>query len=227
MYLVKLIQSLSGLTFASFSTLHLAGHLLTNFSFTLGNQALFANREIFQHPIVELGVIGGSLILHTLSSAYLFSRRSPQKESNIEVVRTKQLEIKLHRSSGYILAAAMFAHISATRLIPLRVLDDASVMDLTFITHSFQNSIMYPYYFILGSAGMYHTCYGIVQSLNLLGISSFQVKPGQWLLYSKVCAAIMVSTVLALSGSYENVSIPLREVFERVDFMKFVINIFQ
>jgi hypothetical protein len=80
---------------------------------------------------------------------------------------------------------------------------------------------------MLGTAGLYHTCYGIVQSLNLLGISTIQVKPGQWIFYFKVFATIMLSTVLALAGWFENVPIPLKGIFEKVDLIQYVINIFQ
>jgi succinate dehydrogenase/fumarate reductase cytochrome b subunit len=216
MPLLKILQAISGLTFASFSTVHLGGHLLSNFSFRWSDQALFANRELFRSPIVELGLIGSSLVIHVFTSAWLFFIRPTQRESSIAIVRQRQQEIQLHRYSGYILAGLMCTHITYTRILPFVVLDDPEVLDLTFVTHSFSSLIMYPYYIILGTTGMYHTLYGLVQSIQVLKLSRFQLKPGRWLFWSKVFTGVIISTVLALSGLYERVPLPLHDIYEKL-----------
>jgi membrane protein CcdC involved in cytochrome C biogenesis len=105
----------------------------------------------------------------------------------------------------------------------LIALDDPSILNLSFVTESFGLKIMYPYYILLGTAGLYHTCYGIIQSLHVLKISRFQLKPGSWIFWSKVFTGVMISTILALAGFYEYIPSDMHDVNVQVSRVPFAL----
>jgi hypothetical protein len=215
---IKTVQAVSGLCFSLFSTLHVGGHFLANFSFPLANAALFGNRELFHNPYFELGIIGGSLIVHSISSYLLVWNRKPTMSASatLPILRLQQQEKSIHRYSGYVLSLLMFVHVSFTRLFPLYFLEDADIVDLTLVTESFHQKIMYGYYIILGSAGLYHTFYGIVQSLNHLNLLRYKPKAGTWTKLGVGFVLIMIPTTLALAGFFEEIPIPLQHEYDHI-----------
>ena len=75
------------------------GHMLTTYSFDLADQALFANREVFQNQPYELTMIFGSLIVHGATSWLIVYKRgalSPLPN------RLTTAHAQLHRWSGYV-----------------------------------------------------------------------------------------------------------------------------
>ncbi|KAJ3280834.1 hypothetical protein HK104_000380 [Borealophlyctis nickersoniae] len=231
------LQSISGLSIATFSILHLFGHSLANVSFNLSDSAMYAFREYYQTPGVELVVVGGAVVVHVASSVgRIVVRRvragemrklggvgkKEEAASAATVVPVTQSaavkELGLHRKAGYVLAGLIGVHAYATRINPLIVLPDPSIVDLTLATESM---IRYPgtfhiYYTILGAAGVYHTLYGIQQALLNLGVlrPSQRFKPGRWTKVSYVTLALMASTALAVGGAYETIPMPLAAKWE-------------
>ncbi|KAI8825895.1 uncharacterized protein EV422DRAFT_514602 [Fimicolochytrium jonesii] len=234
------VQQVSGLAFSSFSALHLGGHLLASFSFSLADTALFASRVFYQNPVVEPLVVGASLVVHIGSSLArvvirtrnikkLNSRLEKDKLENSaekmertnaaeEVVKkpaqtAAQRELQFHRLSGYVLTALVGVHVLATRITPLKVLPDTSIIDLTFVTHSLRADwtapLFYPYYIILGTAGIYHTAFGIQQALSSMKLMRKRVNPGTWTTALLVSAGIMTLAILGIAGIFEDVPIPL------------------
>ncbi|KAI9012768.1 hypothetical protein BC832DRAFT_618888 [Gaertneriomyces semiglobifer] len=227
-------QAVSGLAFSGFTLLHLAGHASSILSFSLADTALYAFREIYQDPIVEPLLIGGCLIAHITASAgrvaLRFVRKNARAQKSVKDDDDRRgdrkpkdghspaftlalRELKLHRLSGYVVGVAILGHIYAARLVPLRVLPDPSIIDLTFITYGLQQSplLYFPYYTIFSTAALYHTLYGIPQALSFLGLWSpkRKFKPGRWTKVMMASAGLMIATVIALGGQFEDIAIPL------------------
>ncbi|KAJ3000275.1 hypothetical protein HDV02_006486 [Globomyces sp. JEL0801] len=99
-------------------------------------------------------------------------------------------------------------------------LPDASIVDLTMVTKTLVDLpiIFYPYYFLLGSTGIYHSCYGIVSALKTFDLfSSFtDIKTGNWSRFGIVIGLVMMSTVVALGGWYESIDIPMDYIYDQL-----------
>ncbi|KAH6565773.1 hypothetical protein BASA60_009780 [Batrachochytrium salamandrivorans] len=126
-----------------------------------------------------------------------------------------------HRYAGYTLALFMLGHVGATRLVPLLVLPDASIVDLTMVT---QTTVTYPglfhvYYFALGTAGLYHTLYGISAALGTFRIRIPRVAPKVWDRISLAMVMLMASTIMALAGFYEPIFIPRAQLWNDLPSM--------
>lgn len=214
---LKTIQAVSGLSFSLFSSLHIGGHLLTNFSYHLGETAVFANRTIFHNPYFEIGVIGGSLAMHVTSGYLRGYMRKPAKVHG-KMLETKLKELNIHRTSGYLLSLFMIGHIGATRIVPLLVLDDPSVIDLSYASYAMLQwkSLFFPYYIALLFTGIYHSCYGIISALHTFKIKPIQPKIGFWLYFAVGAAIAAASTVAALGGAFENIEFTDIRAFEKV-----------
>lgn len=219
-------QAVSGIMFGTFSTLHLGGHFLSNFSFRLADSALFATREVFRNPWVEYTFIGASLTLHIISSFVLAARRKTFKLqfAGSSVLDLKRREISLHRVTGYILSFLILIHITATRLLPLMYMEDPDIIDLSMVTHSMigKYGIMHAYYITLGAAGLYHSFYGANEAFGFLGLPKLKFKPGWWISFGYTMILFSISTVLALSGCYEEINIPLHQEYSRLETSTFL-----
>ncbi|KAJ3051909.1 hypothetical protein HK097_007077 [Rhizophlyctis rosea] len=224
------IQALTGLTFSTFSLIHLTGHSLATISFRLADSAIFANREYYQIPYWEPVLVGGVVIVHAAAGAVKAYRRRARKrvaaakrkgddegsgnEENGGVLKKTESEtvkgLRYHRWSGYVLGLFYGGHVYATRINPIRVLPDPSVVDLTYAAYTMHwLPVWFPaYYLALGTAGLYHTFFGIHQSLVHFKVIKPTTRPWTKILYG--CTAVMASTVAALCGVYETVPIPLK-----------------
>ncbi|KAJ3046027.1 hypothetical protein HDV00_003776 [Rhizophlyctis rosea] len=217
------IQCVSGLAFSSFTLLHLSGHALATIRFSLAETALYASREFYQAPWIEPLLIGGSVGVHAIVSIIKVARRKARQakikaakaeddEKRLQKTKSEAVKgLEYHRYSGYILTTFFLPHVYASRINPLRVLPDPYIMDLTYVTwtmHYLAPGVFHAYYLALGTAGLYHTLFGINQAVVHFRV----IKPTQrpWTKILGGCTAIMASTILAISGAYETISMPLR-----------------
>jgi len=223
------IQAGSGVVFSTFLSLHLTNTIVSNNGQLFYDEIQRIFRTFYQNPIIE-PVILGSLAVH-LSSCFLrFIRRNKNdkklnnklEEAKInnkpEIVQEIKDIIKLsepvpslkvHRLSGYTLSVFVGGHIVAARIIPLIFNDKA---DFTLMSFSLEHwpLLFYPYFFVLGSSGVYHMAHGLVQAKQVL-ISSkndwrkttestiFRVLVG-------ITAISVASGILAFGGKYFSVN---------------------
>lgn len=109
-YVASVLQAASGLAFSSFSLIHLGGHFLSPVSFSLSDTALFASRELYQTPSIEILILG-SLAVHGSASATRFMlRKSKISPSTF---------LNWHRMTGLIAGIFLLPHLIGTRLSPL------------------------------------------------------------------------------------------------------------
>lgn len=107
----SILQATSGLVFSSFSLIHLGGHFLSPFSFSLSDTALFATRELYQSPTVEPWLIGASLVIHVSASATRFILRKNKKSPSSF--------LNWHRMTGLITGIFLLPHMIGARLSPM------------------------------------------------------------------------------------------------------------
>ncbi|KAJ3020042.1 hypothetical protein HKX48_001400 [Thoreauomyces humboldtii] len=238
---LALVQQVSGLAFSSFTVLHLGGHLLSIVSFSWADSALFASRVFYQNPIVEPLVIGVSLLTHIGSSALRVAiryRRQANLKASRKTVPEKAeqadagasvaypatsltvKELRYHRLTGYLLSVFIGGHVLATRITPLKVFMDPTIVDLTFITQTLNGQVKwlyFPYFAAFGTAGIYHTAYGVQQVLGSLRVVRRRMKPGVWTGILVASSIAMTTALVAMSGAFEHIPIPLASKWKQLD----------
>ncbi|KAJ3182771.1 hypothetical protein HDU87_008110 [Geranomyces variabilis] len=131
-------------------------------------------------------------------------------------------ELRLHRYAGWLLTPLVVGHVFATRIAPLLILPDPSIVDLTQITYALNSPnglgwVYFAYFGVFGAAGLYHSAYGIQQALSALGLRGRRLKPGMWTRVAYACAAGMFMAVWAIGGGFEEVSVPLAAKWRELD----------
>ncbi|KAJ3160678.1 hypothetical protein HDU86_000437 [Geranomyces michiganensis] len=131
-------------------------------------------------------------------------------------------ELKLHRYAGRLLTPLIAGHVFATRIAPLLILPDPSIVDLTQITHALKSPngvgwVYFAYLTVFGAAGLYHSTYGIQQALGVLGIRARRVRPGMWTRVAYASLASFALAVWAIGSGFEEVSVPLAARWQEVD----------
>ncbi|KAJ3238451.1 hypothetical protein HDU81_007720 [Chytriomyces hyalinus] len=154
------VQSITGLGLFLFAGLHIGGHSIAPVSLRGANAALFAVREVVQHPVTEVVLFAGITAHLGLGMANMVSRRFRG--------------MSIFRATALILAVAVPVHMAATRILPSFVFSPSQQIDLSYVAHSmndFKNhpiisSLMYPYYVVLGSAGLIHGVLGVSRTFS-------------------------------------------------------------
>ena len=114
----------------------------------------------------------------------------------------------MYHCTNQILSGLVMVHVSATRILPLIILNDPSIIDLTIVTSSFQRSWIFPaYYTILMTTGMYHTLYGASLAFSLFGLKQTRFTATTWRSVFYLCFGVSVLTTMALAGVWEDVQI--------------------
>ncbi|KAJ3408270.1 hypothetical protein CcCBS67573_g03187 [Chytriomyces confervae] len=154
------VQSITGLGLFLFAGLHIGGHSIAPVSLRGANAALFAVREVVQHPVTEVVLFAGVTAHLGLGIANMVSRRFRG--------------MSVFRASALILAVTVPLHMVSSRIIPSFVLTPPQQIDLAHVAHSMNDfkhhpiisSLLYPYYVVLGSAGLIHGVLGISQTFR-------------------------------------------------------------
>lgn len=184
------IQAFSGLLFSVFALVHLSNTALAVLGPDLYDRFQGSVRGIYQRPLIELALLA-TLVVHIVAGVLRMRSRRGSKAS-------PPLRLRLHRYAAYYLAVFIFGHMAATRLPALLADAPPFFGGVSFSLH-FMPWWFYPYYGLLGIAGLYHLFYGIPAALAVLGIRAPQAirrGPGFWLPVG--AGAIMI--VLALLG---------------------------
>ncbi|KAL2919975.1 hypothetical protein HK105_200041 [Polyrhizophydium stewartii] len=229
------VQAGSGLTFATFAVLHLTGHSLAGVRYEYASSALYAFREYYHIPAVEVVVVGGAMVVHAASSAARVALRTADsrgrpapatparaaagpgsRETKAEQAARQRA---WHRLAGYTLGLFMVGHVTATRLVPLWYLPDPSVVDLTYASYPMTThpGFFHAYYLLLAFAGMYHTAYGISSALRTLHVRVPGVSLATWDRVTTAMAGLSAATVLALAGTFEALYIPRAKLWAQLE----------
>lgn len=170
----KTLQSLSGLYFGAFATLHLLNHS----SFLVGDNvgkvarhkvAMDALRRVYQHPLAE-GILALSVTIHGFIAIREYQRRNfpegSEKDDNKTWAqflgnRKKLLSSQnLHRLTGWVLMLQVPVHVFSTRIDQyLHGLTDGDVQAVVMAVRALPTAML-PYLVVLGSFGAYHLISG-------------------------------------------------------------------
>ncbi|KAI8829936.1 hypothetical protein BJ741DRAFT_621191 [Chytriomyces cf. hyalinus JEL632] len=227
------VQSITGLGLFLFAGLHIGGHSIAPISLRGANAALFAVREVVQHPVTEVVLFAGVTAHLGLGIANMVSRRfrgmsvfrynpptSVPLASNDSLCFAYMTPHVLCRATALILAVTVPLHMVSSRILPSFVFTPPQQIDLAHVAHSmndFKNhpivsSLLYPYYVVLGSAGLIHGVLGISQTFRNIKKPEHTWSSKQMLLtslkwveknkgkFSVAAVGWMALTMLAING---------------------------
>lgn len=202
------VQAASGLLFSLFACVHLINTAVAVVGPSLYDRYQAAARGVYQWPPLEVALIA-ALTVHIVTGVLRMRARRGSKAK-------PPLRLRLHRYAAYYLAIFIFGHIAATRL-PALIADAPPFFGGVSFSVHFMPWFFYPYYALLGIAGLYHTFYGIPVALGVLGISApraLRRGPGLWIPVS-LGAAIIVTAMLGFGGVLYEIHDPFDNDFAR------------
>lgn len=208
-----LAQAVSGLLFAVFASLHLVNVMVSSLGPGTYNGFQRAVRPFYQNPVVELAVIAIPLLVHIACGVIQARRRRRRGGSR----RAPGLRLRLHRYSGYFLAVVVFGHIAATRGIMLVFGVPPEFGGVAFAM-AWMPGVFYPYYILLGLCGLYHTIYGSVIALRLLGlrVPAGALKGPRFWVPLTLAASIVLAGILSFAGWLYPIADPSDNDYARV-----------
>jgi succinate dehydrogenase/fumarate reductase cytochrome b subunit len=202
-------QAVSGLLFSLFVVIHLANTALAVLGADLYDGFQSTARGIYQWPLLELALLS-ALLVHVVSGILrMHARRG--------TTARPPLRLRLHRYSAYYLALFVFGHAAATRLPALLADAPPFFAGVSFSMH-LAPWLFYPYYGLLGIAGLYHAFYGIPAALGVLGVRAPRVLrrgAGFWAPVG-LGAALILTALLGFGGLLYEIEDPFHNDFARV-----------
>jgi succinate dehydrogenase/fumarate reductase cytochrome b subunit len=202
------IQAVSGLLFSLFALVHLSNTALAVLGPELYDGFQASVRRVYQWPLFEVALVT-ALVVHITSGVLRMRGRRGSKAK-------PPLRLRLHRYAAYYLALFVFGHMAATRLPALLADAPPFFGGVSFSLH-FMPWFFYPYYALLGIAGLYHLFYGVPVALGVLGIRAPQAirrGPGFWIPVS-AAATIIVLALLGFGGVLYEIDDPFDNDFAR------------
>jgi len=202
------VQAVSGLSFSVFAIAHLVNTGLAVLGASQYDAFQRSVRGLYQWPPLELLLVA-VLLVHVVSGILRMRGRRGSKAK-------PPLRLRLHRYAAYYLALFVFGHMAATRLPALLVDAPPFFGGISFSMH-FIPWFFYPYYALLGIAGLYHLFYGVPVALGVLGIrapQSIRRGPGFWLPVG-TGALVIVIALLGFGGVLYEIDDPFDNDFAR------------
>jgi len=202
------VQAVSGLLFSLFALVHLTNTALAVIGADLYDRFQMAARSVYQSPVLEVALIA-TLVVHIVSGVLRMRSRRRSKAK-------PPLRLRLHRYAAYYLAIFIFGHIGATRLPALLADAPPFFGGVSFSMH-FAPWWFYPYYGLLGIAGLYHAFYGIPVALAALGVRAprfIRRGLGFWVPVT-AGAGVIIAALLAFGGFLYEIDDPFDNDFAR------------
>ncbi len=151
-------------------------------------------RAVYQHPIVEVGLVISPMLVHVAVDVMLIWRRRRQPAPS-------SWRLRVHRVSGRVLGLFFVGHVIATRgpSLVFGVFPELEGIALTMIVRP---EFFFPYYVLFGAAGVVHGVFGM--ALALPSIAGFRgLFAGRAVVVgSAVAAAAVVAGVLGFGGAF-------------------------
>ncbi|AKF06409.1 hypothetical protein [Sandaracinus amylolyticus] len=204
-----LVQAISGATFATFALAHLVNVLLAPIPGAFDAVASWM-RPIYTHPLIEFGVMLVPLVVHVVVGVMLaLDRRRRGTAAKPDVWA------RAHRWSGWFLATVIVGHTAAERGIALAYGIVTGGPSVSFALW-WQPVFFYPYFLLLGSAGLYHTLFGLSRAARLLGVRVPRVSARARPLAAGALVASVVLAIVAWGGWLNDVGDPTDNDYARV-----------
>lgn len=168
--IVQKLQRYSSYAFTGFLGVHAAGVLVAPaLSPQIGNETILFARELYHAPGMEGFLVFGSLAVHIASGIILRLHQAYLTKKNYNRLRLPRLSPVA--VSGYILAPLVTGHLILTRLAPLDLLGDSSLISLDYISYGFHKYPIVSWigYIALGFLTLHHSIWGYKKWFSLYG----------------------------------------------------------
>lgn len=198
--MLKKLQAITGLIFATFVAVHLLNTWLAGLGPAAYDGVQVALRQVYQFVFVEVLILS-ALLVHVVAGVMRLVK---------EPKRTLTIRARVHRYAGFFLMLVILGHILAVRGSSMFFDVYPGFAGLAF-SIEFLPGFFYPYYLLLGVAGFYHALNGSSIALQRLrgrlgGLGWRFVLPQRRLaLASSVAALVMVVSLLGFGGVWFDV----------------------
>jgi len=188
------VQAVSGLVFFVFAVLHLTNTVAAAFGPSVYNGFQRVVRPLYQSLGGELLLVAVPLFVHMAAGiARMRMRKGPTAKAN--------LRTRLHRYAGWFLLVFILGHVAATRgpSLLLGIYPEFEGVSYSFVIAPYW---FYPYYVVLGLAGVYHALSGLSLGVGTLGVKVPPRLRQGWGFWAPIGAAstLVLVGVLGLAG---------------------------
>lgn len=203
------IQAVSGLGFALFLVPHLLNAMVAPLGPGTYDGLQRVLRLYYRFPLVEIVGVLGALVVHMVAGVVRIRARPRGGKP--------ALRIRLHRYAAYFLLVFAFGHFAATRLPSIFYGVELGFAGLSYSLARFPG-YFYPYYVLLGAAGVYHGLHGISVALAQLGVRLPEtLRRGRaFVAVSGLGAAAILVAILAFGGDLFAIADPFDNDFARL-----------
>ena len=205
------IQAASGLVFGVFMAVHLANQWLAPLGPEVYDGFQVAARAVYQHPAVEIALIGLPLLVHVAAGVRRMRLRGVRG-------RGGSWRMRLHRITGYALLTVIFGHVLAVRGLPLAYDVFPGFAGVSFSLW-WMPALFYPYYVLFAASALYHGVDGTVLALYALGVRGDTSIPGGRLgLWAPVGvgSALVLLALLAFGSRLFPIADPTQNTYARM-----------
>ena len=202
--MLKMLQAITGLIFATFVAVHLLNTWLAGLGPAAYDGVQVALRQVYQFVFVEVLILS-ALLVHVVVGVMRMVK---------EPTRTLTVRARVHRYAGFFLMLVIVGHILAVRGSSVFFDVYPGFAGLAF-SIEFLPGFFYPYYLLLGMAGFYHALNGSGIALQRLrGRSGGRIGELGWrfvlpqrrlAIASSVAALVMVVSLLGFGGVWFDV----------------------
>lgn len=203
------LQAITGLVFALFVFIHLGNALLALGGIEIYNNFQRAIAHVYQHPIVEIGLLFFVLPLHLLAG---FKRNRMRRTA---IGGKTELSLRLHRIAGWFLAFVVYYHAAAVRGPAIFYAAWPRFEGVSFSLHWFA-WWFYPYYFLLALFGFYHALNGSRLALSALAIVRRPFPRSYLSPVTTIAAILFVLSLCAFGGLWFDVGDPFASDYAQV-----------
>jgi succinate dehydrogenase/fumarate reductase cytochrome b subunit len=157
------LQAASGVLVAVFVGVHLLNTFLLALSFAAYDGVQAALRIVYQQPVIEAVLVLAIVVHMGCGIGGMLARRRDRASgvlSGSGPALRPPARLRWQRRAGWVLLAFVGGHVLATRGVSLWFDVAPGAQGLGF-TMAFMPAYFYPYYFLLGLAGLYHGVTGI------------------------------------------------------------------
>lgn len=198
------VQAASGALFAVFLLLHLFNQTVAVAGPEVYDELQGELRRFYQSPLVELALVGASLLVHIGVSVWRMVRRRRRGQP-----APRALRARLQRYTAVFLLVFVLGHAFATRGVAL-LFDAPLGFDGLAFTMVSAFAYFFPYYLLLGGAGLYHMLNGLSLALPRLGLRTPPAARS-----GRLVGAVWLAGVLALALGVASFAGAFHDVRER------------
>lgn len=198
-------QQVAGAVFATFVLFHLSNIFIAPLGIEAFNGYQRLLQQVYQFPLIEVGVVLGPLVCHAVAGIWLAILRRGRRGR-------RSLRARLHTWAGFFVLVVIGGHVLATRGASFFFGVFPEFQGLSFSLW-YALAYFYPYYFLLAVAGFCHASNGLRMVLSLNGVN---IPRRVQSIATAVVAVLVALSLLSLGGFLFDVGNPADNDFARL-----------